>query len=133
MTTRNISAGTGDILDFEDYRFIVARDGIEALRIYWRLGREIDLVLLDYFLPVMDGDAVFDELKAINPDVRSFSVVALGNRPGRWHAGARLCGFSSEALHAREIDRAHPIDPRCLTLSPHRNIRRKRNSPLASI
>ncbi len=61
---------TGDILDFEDYRFITAHDGIEALQIYRRLGREIDLVLLDYFLPVMDGDAVFDELQAINPEVR---------------------------------------------------------------
>ena len=34
------------------------------------MGGKIDLVLLDYFLPVMDGDAVFDELKAIDPKVR---------------------------------------------------------------
>jgi CheY-like chemotaxis protein len=27
------------------------------------------LVILDFFLPVMDGDAVFDELRALNPDV----------------------------------------------------------------
>ena len=61
---------TGEILDFEDYRFILAKDGIEALQIYRRMGGKIDLVLLDYFLPVMDGDAVFDELKAIDPKVR---------------------------------------------------------------
>ncbi len=61
---------TGEILDFEDYRYILAKDGIEALQIYRRMGGKIDLVLLDYFLPVMDGDAVFDELKAIDPKVR---------------------------------------------------------------
>ena len=61
---------TGEILDFEDYRFILAKDGIEALQIYQKMCGKIDLVLLDYFLPVMDGDAVFDELKAIDPKVR---------------------------------------------------------------
>jgi len=61
---------TGELLDFEDYRFILAKDGIEALQIYRQMGGKIDLVLLDYFLPVMDGDAVFDELKAIDPEVR---------------------------------------------------------------
>ncbi|MEO8439333.1 MAG: response regulator [Spartobacteria bacterium] len=61
---------TGEILDFEDYRFITAKDGIQALMIYRRLGKKIDLILLDYFLPVINGDAVFDELKAINPEIR---------------------------------------------------------------
>ena len=31
---------TGEILDFEDYRFILAKDGIEALQIYRQHGRE---------------------------------------------------------------------------------------------
>jgi CheY-like chemotaxis protein len=66
----NILTGTGDMLDFEDYRVLTAKDGFEALEVYRRMGKKIDLIILDYFLPVMDGDAVFDELKAIDPDVR---------------------------------------------------------------
>ena len=61
---------TGEMLDFEDYRVVSAKDGPEALRIYRNMGEKIALVLLDYFLPVMDGDAVFDELQAINPQVQ---------------------------------------------------------------
>lgn len=63
-------ATTGTMLEFEDYRVITAKDGLEALKIYQRMGKKIALIILDYFLPVMDGDAVFDELKAIDPDVQ---------------------------------------------------------------
>ena len=85
---------TGEILDFEDYRFIPAKDGIEALQIYRGIGKKIDLVLLDYFLPVMDGDAVFDELQAINPNVRVVlsSGFAEQARVGSMLARG-LCGF----------------------------------------
>ena len=48
---------------------ILARDGFEALKIYRKMGKQIGLVILDFFLPVMDGDAVFDELRAINPNI----------------------------------------------------------------
>lgn len=58
------------MLEFEDYRIITAKDGLEALKIYGQMGKKISLIVLDYFLPVMDGDAVFDELKAIDPDVQ---------------------------------------------------------------
>jgi CheY-like chemotaxis protein len=61
---------TAEILDFEDYRILTASDGPEALRIYREMGKEIALVLLDYFLPVMDGDVIFEELKAFDPSVR---------------------------------------------------------------
>lgn len=85
---------TGEILDFEDYRFIPAKDGIEALQIYRRMGKTIDLVLLDYFLPVMDGDAVFDELKAINPNVRVVLSSGFGEQARVGSMLARgLCGF----------------------------------------
>ena len=53
----------------EGYQVILARDGFEALRIYQQISKQIGLVILDFFLPVMDGDAVFDELCALNPDV----------------------------------------------------------------
>lgn len=53
----------------EGYRVVIAHDGFEALKIYESMGNQIGLVILDYFLPVIDGDAVFEELRSINPKV----------------------------------------------------------------
>ena len=58
-----------EMLAEEGYKLVIAHNGVEALRIYQRIGRQIALVILDFFLPVMDGDAVFDELRAMNPNV----------------------------------------------------------------
>ncbi|MDQ2824011.1 MAG: response regulator [Verrucomicrobiota bacterium] len=58
-----------EMLADEGYKVILAHDGFDALKIYERLGKQIGLVILDFFLPVMDGDAVFDELRTLNPDV----------------------------------------------------------------
>lgn len=58
-----------EMLADEGYRIIVAKDGVEALKIYRHIGPQVGLVILDFFLPVLDGDAVFEELQAINPDV----------------------------------------------------------------
>ncbi|HEY2712064.1 MAG TPA: response regulator [Chthoniobacterales bacterium] len=71
---------TAEILDFEDYRVVAAKDGPEALRIYRNMGEKIALVLLDYFLPVMDGDAVFDELQAINSEVQVVLTSGFGEQ-----------------------------------------------------
>jgi CheY-like chemotaxis protein len=58
-----------EMLVGEGYKVIVAHDGFEALKIYQSALKQVRLVILDFFLPVIDGDAVFDELRAINPDV----------------------------------------------------------------
>jgi CheY-like chemotaxis protein len=58
-----------EMLAEEGYRVVLAHDGFEALRIYEHMGKQVGLVILDYFLPVIDGDAVFEELKSINPEV----------------------------------------------------------------
>lgn len=57
-----------EMLMEEGYRVITARDGFEALRVYQQISSQIGLVILDFFLPVMDGDAVFDELRILNPN-----------------------------------------------------------------
>ena len=57
------------ILAEEGYKVIVAKDGFEALKIFQQIHSQIGLIILDFFLPVMDGDAVFEELKALNPSV----------------------------------------------------------------
>lgn len=64
-----VAALAGEMLTAEGYKVIIAHDGFEALRIYQQKGKEIGLVILDFFLPVMDGDAVFDELRSLNPDI----------------------------------------------------------------
>jgi CheY-like chemotaxis protein len=58
-----------DLLAKEGYKIIVVHDGFEALKVYERIGPQIGLVILDFFLPILDGDAVFDELRALNPNV----------------------------------------------------------------
>jgi CheY-like chemotaxis protein len=58
-----------EMLAEEGYKVIIAHDGFEALKIYQSAVNQIGLVILDFFLPVMDGDAVFDELRTINPNI----------------------------------------------------------------
>lgn len=64
-----ISELASEMLADEGYKVVQAKDGFEALRIYQQIGGHIGLVVLDFFLPVMDGDAVFDELRALNPKI----------------------------------------------------------------
>ena len=66
---RELAELAADMLADEGYKVIVANDGFQALEMYDRLGKQIGLIILDYFLPVIDGDAVFDELRAKNPAV----------------------------------------------------------------
>ena len=65
----DVAEGAAELLAAEGYRVIVAHDGFEALKIYQQIGRFIALIILDFFLPIIDGDAVFDELRALNPNV----------------------------------------------------------------
>jgi CheY-like chemotaxis protein len=65
----NVAEVASEMLAEEGYKVIIAHDGFEALKIYQSAVKQIGLVILDFFLPVMDGDAVFDELRAINPNV----------------------------------------------------------------
>ena len=57
------------ILTDEGYRVITVKDGFAALDIYRKLGKAIDLVILDFTMPVMDGCEVFNELRMIDSEV----------------------------------------------------------------
>jgi CheY-like chemotaxis protein len=84
----------GAMLEEEDYRIILAHDGLEALQIYGRMGNQIALIILDFFLPVMDGDAIFDELKALNPNVQVVLSSGFAEQTKLGSMLARgLCGF----------------------------------------
>ncbi|MEA3188322.1 MAG: two-component system, cell cycle sensor histidine kinase and response regulator CckA [Chthoniobacter sp.] len=57
------------VLTDEGYRVITAKDGFQALDIYKKLQDTIQLVILDFTMPIMDGSEVFNELRQINPRV----------------------------------------------------------------
>jgi len=56
-----------DVLVEEGYKVVVANDGADAVKIFRELDQQIGLVILDFFLPTMEGDAVFSEFRAVNP------------------------------------------------------------------
>jgi CheY-like chemotaxis protein len=64
-----VAEHASEMLALEGYKVIPVHDGFEALKIYERIGKKIGLVILDFFLPIMDGDAVFDELRLLNPNI----------------------------------------------------------------
>jgi len=52
------------------YKVLAAENGADAVSIYESNWRYIDLVILDMVMPGMDGKAVYEELKKINPDLK---------------------------------------------------------------
>ena len=53
------------------YSVIVAASGKEAVKIYKKKKKDINLVVLDMIMPEMNGLETFLELKKINPDIKA--------------------------------------------------------------
>jgi CheY-like chemotaxis protein len=51
------------------YRVVTSAEPFQALEIFKQLKDEVDLVILDFTLPIMDGSEVFDALRKITPSV----------------------------------------------------------------
>jgi PAS domain S-box-containing protein len=58
------------VLERAGFQVIAAEEGAEALTIYRRERQAIDLVLLDYIMPRMNGAEVFEELQRMDAAVR---------------------------------------------------------------
>ena len=55
------------LLEERGYKVLVATSGAEALQLF--ASHSVDLVLLDYHMPGMNGDVVAEHMKASQPDV----------------------------------------------------------------
>jgi signal transduction histidine kinase/CheY-like chemotaxis protein len=62
------------------YHVLIAQDGREAIEVYAAHQDEIDLVLLDVIMPQMSGQRAFEELRALNSQVKILLVT--GYSPG---------------------------------------------------
>lgn len=96
------------------YRVLTATDGSEALALFARRRRDIDLVLTDVVMPCLDGPGTIRALREMRPDLPIIATSGL-EAPEALQAasGADTCPFllkpfsTEELLHA--VDRAlHP-------------------------
>jgi CheY-like chemotaxis protein len=75
-----------EILELEGYKVRTAVNGREALDTLTAIGDQICIVLLDLFMPVMDGWQVIDELKATGR-LASTQIVVITSAAHRAPAG----------------------------------------------
>ena len=61
-----------DMLEEHGYRVMVATDGVEAIELYRKHSKDIDLVILDLLMPRLDGGQTYIEMKKINRNVKAF-------------------------------------------------------------
>jgi DNA-binding response OmpR family regulator/nitrogen-specific signal transduction histidine kinase len=107
---RPSAKGTGTILMVDDettvrtfakialenrgYRVVLAENGEESVEIFRRRHDSIDLVILDFTMPVMNGEEAYEHLRAISPRIpvilsSGFSQVTAAER----FRGKGLAGF----------------------------------------
>jgi PAS domain S-box-containing protein len=94
----------GWILEDAGYRVLEAGDGVEALELFRSRGGEIDVVLLDFDMPRMDGADTFDAIRAISPGARVLLSTGYGDQP--WmerFRGQGLAGTLEKPYAASEL------------------------------
>ncbi len=68
---------TKSCLEAYNYRVLTASNGIEAIEIYAKYQREINLILLDMMMPEMDGETTIKMLQKISPKVKIVAISGL--------------------------------------------------------
>ena len=63
-------------LECQGFMVHTASSPNEAIKLYGERCQEISMVLLDFLLPEMSGDLVFENLQRLNPDVRVVLLTA---------------------------------------------------------
>ena len=97
-------------LDLLGYDSIIAEDGEEGVSVFRKRMNEIDLVMLDFKMPKMNGVEAFGELIRIKPDVKVIlssgytEDVVLESFPGPRPAGVLHKPYDMDILKA-ELDR----------------------------
>jgi two-component system, cell cycle sensor histidine kinase and response regulator CckA len=64
-------------LESQNYKTLIASDGIEAIALYAQYMTEISVVIMDMMLPLMDGITAIRTLKKINPHVNIIATSGL--------------------------------------------------------
>lgn len=95
---------TKKILERVGYKVLEARDGQEAIDIFYEKGKIIDLVLLDVITPKKSGKEVYEAIKKLNPNIKVLFT----------------SGYNSDIVYKKGIDKdsknfiLKPVSPQLL-------------------
>ena len=78
-----------EVFQDEGYTVHCAPDGARALALFKSLERRPCVVLLDLFMPIMDGNAVYEAMQA-DPALRDIAVVITTSDPSSAPAGVSI-------------------------------------------
>ncbi|MBV9998362.1 MAG: response regulator [Verrucomicrobia bacterium] len=88
----------------EGYKVVTAYDGEEAVRVFRCLGLHVRLVILDFIMPGIDGETVFNELQRIHPDVAVVLSSGFAEQSKLNRMLARgLCGFIAKPYSQQRL------------------------------
>jgi len=90
-------------LELEGFRVLTALGAKEGLKTYENRGSEIGLVLLDYIMPEMTGDLVFECLRQKNQDVRVILLTACEDTVARTMFEAGLRGYIQKPFYIDDL------------------------------
>lgn len=90
-------------LESEGFRVLTAKLPGEGLKIFEEQWRDIDLVLLDFLMPEMTGDLVFEALRNINPYVRVVLLTACDDRVAHKMFAEGLRGYIQKPFYLDDL------------------------------
>ena len=70
---------TSSLLESNGYKVLQARNGLEAVEVFTKLGADIDLVILDAVMPKMTGKQAWNEINTIRPGVKACFISGYAN------------------------------------------------------
>jgi two-component system cell cycle sensor histidine kinase/response regulator CckA len=90
-------------LEMEGFSVLTALGAKEGLKLYEKRATEIGVVLLDYVMPDMTGDLVFECLRQKNPNVRVILLTACEDTVARTMFEAGLRGFIQKPFYIDDL------------------------------
>ena len=88
------------------YKVLTARSGKEAIEIYEKNKKKIDIVLLDMIMPDMTGGDTYDKLKEISPDIKTLLASGYSINGQATEIMDRGCnGFIQKPFKMKELSR----------------------------
>lgn len=65
--------------------------------------QEVDLVLLDYMMPEMNGEAVFQRLRQLDPHIRVMLLTACDDTVAKRLFQEGLCGYVQKPFYLKQL------------------------------